>query len=72
MPRGVPNSSPAGVEESEAVEAPEPVVYTVTAPIVVAHVGGRVQHLYKGDIVPPNIDPESLANLEAVGLVSKG
>jgi len=43
---------------------------TVTAALVVAHVGGKVQHLHFGDIVPAGIDPGSLANLESLGFVS--
>jgi hypothetical protein len=41
----------------------------ITAALVVAHVNGRVQHLYRGDIVPAGIDAASLANLKALGFV---
>lgn len=44
--------------------------YKVSAPLVVALVGGKVQHLYLGDIVPANIDRESLENLKSLAFVS--
>jgi len=42
----------------------------VTAALVVAHVNGKVQHLYHGDVVPAGIDKGSLANLVNLGFVS--
>ncbi len=42
----------------------------VTAALVVAHVNGKVQHLYHGDVVPAGIDKGSLANLVSLGFVS--
>lgn len=44
--------------------------HTVTAALVVALVGGKVQHLYHGDVVPSNIDEGSLANLKSLGFIS--
>ena len=44
--------------------------YTVKAALVVALVGGKVQHFYHGDVVPVNIDEASLANLLDLGFVA--
>lgn len=46
-------------------------VYTVTAALVVAHVGGKVQHFYAGDVLPVNVDEGSLKNLKSLGYVAK-
>lgn len=43
--------------------------YTVAAALVVAHTKNGVIHLYKGDVVPASITPESLANLKELGFV---
>lgn len=45
--------------------------HTVTAALVVAHVSGRVQHFYHGDVLPPNVDEESLENLKSLGFVEE-
>lgn len=45
--------------------------YKVTAALVVAHVGGKVQHFYVGDVIPSNIDTGSLDNLKALGFISE-
>ncbi len=42
----------------------------VTAALVVVQTRTGVRHLYHGDIVPPDIKPESLANLESLGYVT--
>jgi len=44
--------------------------HTVTVALVVAHTKNGVIHLYKGDVVPASITPESLANLKELGFVS--
>jgi hypothetical protein len=43
--------------------------YTVAAALVVAHTKNGVIHLYKGDVVPASITPDSLANLKELGFV---
>jgi hypothetical protein len=43
--------------------------YTVVAALVIAHTKNGVIHLYKGDVVPASILPESLANLKELGFV---
>lgn len=46
--------------------------YTVAVALVVAHTKNGVIHLYKGDVVPASITPESLANLKELGFLSAG
>ena len=43
--------------------------YTVAVALVVAHTKNGVIHLYKGDVVPASITPDSLANLKELGFL---
>lgn len=43
--------------------------YTVAVALVVAQTKNGIIHLYKGDVVPASITPESLANLKELGFL---
>lgn len=45
--------------------------YMVTAPCALVHIGGKLQYLYEGAVVPDGVDAAELDRLAARGLLGK-
>lgn len=54
-----------------ARKSPKSGALVVEAALIQAKVGGRVLHFYRGDVLPADVDSDTVDNLKSLGYVSE-